>query len=172
MRHTGAQPSSLRPMVGDTKTSMVRADHIGWLLCDGRELSQTEYRALFAVLGTEFGTAAAGKFKLPDSRGRVMGLINQDNENTTARTDLSGWTDGDVSGEQTHTLTIGEMPRHTHGPTPAVGDADGTGVTGLTTLTEAPVTVMTNINVAKEQTTASIGLSTSYVTDSTPLFTK
>ena len=116
LRHSGAQPATARPMVGDTKTSMVRSDHIGWLLCDGRELSQAEYRALYSVLGDDFGPAvAAGYFKLPDSRGHVMGLINQPNEYTaTPRTDVSGWRDGDVSGEQTHTLILNEIPAHNH----------------------------------------------------------
>jgi microcystin-dependent protein len=133
LRHSGFQSATQRPMVGDTKTSMVRADHIGWLLCDGRELSQSEYRSLYAVLGDDFGPAvASGYFKLPDARGHVMGLINQPNEYTaTPRTDVSGWTDGDVSGEETHTLIIAEMPAHRHGPTDVSGNTDGTGLTGV-----------------------------------------
>lgn len=51
LRRNAFQPSTARPMVGDTKTSMVRNDHIGWLVCDGRSLSVTEYRALFNVRG-------------------------------------------------------------------------------------------------------------------------
>lgn len=107
--------ASNRPSVGDTKTSMVRADHIGWLLCDGRALPRTEYKALYAVLGTDFSATDDGEtFNLPDARGRVAGFINVDNENTPANGDLTEWTDGDVSGEETHVLTIAELPAHNH----------------------------------------------------------
>lgn len=44
----------------------------------------------------------------------LQDFINVDNENTTANGDLTGWTDGDVSGEETHVLTIAELPAHNH----------------------------------------------------------
>lgn len=44
----------------------------GWLLCDGSEKMTSQYPGLSALLGTRFGTASAGKFKLPDLRGRVI----------------------------------------------------------------------------------------------------
>jgi microcystin-dependent protein len=95
-------------MVGDTKTSMVRVDHIGWLVCDGRSLTRDGYRALFNVIGTEFGEGdvSGSTFNLPNAQGRVMGLIG-----TSVGND---WVDGDVSGEETHTLTIAEIPAHNH----------------------------------------------------------
>lgn len=42
-----------------------------WKLCDGSELSQAGYPTLYALLGTTWGTAAAGNFKLPDLRKRM-----------------------------------------------------------------------------------------------------
>jgi microcystin-dependent protein len=117
LRRSGYRSAVERPAVGDTKTSMVRVDHLGWLVCDGRSLLRSDYRNLFAVIGTEFGSDDSTHFNLPDARGRVVGLINQDNENVIARTDLSGWDDGDISGEEMHTLTIDEMPLHSHDPT-------------------------------------------------------
>jgi microcystin-dependent protein len=95
-------------MVGDTKTSMVRVDHLGWLVCDGRQLLQTDYRSLYAVIGDDFGDASAGYFRLPDAQGRVVGLIGQSDVSSAV------WTDGDVSGEYEHTLTIAEIPAHNH----------------------------------------------------------
>lgn len=93
-------------MVGDTKNSMVRVDHLGWLRCDGRSLLRSEYRALFAVLGTSFGSVDATHFNLPDAEGRVVGMIGR----STGKT----WVDGDLSGEETHTLVIAEIPAHNH----------------------------------------------------------
>jgi microcystin-dependent protein len=144
LRHSGFQSATQRPMVGDTKTSMVRADHLGWMLCDGRALSTAEYRTLFAVLEYSFGGSGA-TFNLPDARGHVMGLINQPNEYTvTPNPDVSGWADGDVSGYQTHTLTIAEMPAHNHdisgGYLNVSGDVDPSG-NGRTSLELTGITL-------------------------------
>ena len=109
LRHSGYRSASERAAVGDTKTSMVRVDHLGWLVCDGRSLLRSEYRNLFAVIGTEFGSDDSIHFNLPDARGRVVGLIG-------VAVDVSSheWFDGDVSGEYQHTLTISEIPAHNH----------------------------------------------------------
>lgn len=44
----------------------------GWLLCDGSIQNTSQYPGLAAVLGNKFGTPGAGKFRLPDLRGRVI----------------------------------------------------------------------------------------------------
>jgi microcystin-dependent protein len=125
MRRTGHRSAVERPMVGDTKTSMVRDDHLGWLRCDGRQLLKTEYTLLYAVLGDDFGDASAGYFRLPDAMGRVVGLIGQADPSSTV------WVDGSVSGEETHTLTIAEMPTHRHGTVDETDGDDGDGLTGV-----------------------------------------
>lgn len=44
----------------------------GWLLCTGQDVYKDAYPALFAVLGTKYGTPADTlKFRLPDLQGRV-----------------------------------------------------------------------------------------------------
>ena len=40
-----------------------------YLYCVGTSVSRTAYSALFAVIGTKFGTASASTFNLPDFRG-------------------------------------------------------------------------------------------------------
>ena len=62
----------------------------GWLLCDGSQVSQSTYSALYAIIGAnKFGTDTGGNFFLPDLRGRVpVGL------GTNADVDVIGDNDG------------------------------------------------------------------------------
>jgi microcystin-dependent protein len=92
---------------GDLKYSVQSSDHNGWLKCDGRSVSRTLYAKLFEVIGTSFGSNDSETFKLPDCRGRVLGTIGT-GSGLTARSL------GAVVGTETHTLTVGEMPTHTH----------------------------------------------------------
>ena len=93
--------------VGDVKMSVYNTDFYGWLKCDGRSLSRTTYAALFAVIGTSFGSVNGSSFNLPDCRGRVLGTVG-------AGSGLTNRSLGDSVGAETHTLTTGEMPSHSH----------------------------------------------------------
>jgi microcystin-dependent protein len=98
----------LRPNeVGDIKYSVHSDDHNNWLKCDGRSLSRTEYSHLFDIIGTSFGSDDALTFKIPDARGRVLGTVGS-GSGLTARTL------GQTAGSETHTLTVNELPAHTH----------------------------------------------------------
>lgn len=79
----------------------------GWLICDGSEISRTTYANLFAVIGTTYGSGDdSTTFNLPNLKGRIpVGLDNSDTSfNLLAKT----------GGEKEHTLTINEMPSHSH----------------------------------------------------------
>lgn len=103
-----------KPTVGDTKTALVNEDHMGWIKCDGRLLSPSEYQNLFKVIGYSFGRAGP-LFRLPDPAGRVMGMIGSANpSNTDVPQNLTARSMGGLSGEELHQLTIPEMPIHTH----------------------------------------------------------
>jgi microcystin-dependent protein len=74
----------------------------GWALCDGQLLPINQNQALFSLLGTTFGGDGRVNFALPDLRGRVPIHVG------------SGHTLGERGGEQAHTLSIAEIPTHTH----------------------------------------------------------
>lgn len=44
----------------------------GWLLCDGRELNQTDFDDLFNYIGTAWGSPSTTKFNIPDLRGMFL----------------------------------------------------------------------------------------------------
>lgn len=102
--------------VGEYKLSAKQGDFYGWMLCDGRSLSRSNYAPLFDVVGTRFGSDDELTFKLPDYRGRVLGQPGQG-------TGLTSRTMGDAVGAETHTLTASQMPAHSHIGTTQAGGA-------------------------------------------------
>jgi microcystin-dependent protein len=85
----------------------------GWAQCNGQLLPINQNQALFSLLGTTFGGNGQTTFALPDLRGRTP-IHVQDNVHTL----------GERGGEQAHTLSIAELPQHTHvaQATSATGD--------------------------------------------------
>jgi microcystin-dependent protein len=81
----------------------------GWLVCDGSALSQSNYAALYAAIGTNFGAnPPTGQFYIPDLRGRFVrgqdpnGTLDPDSANRTDMQDTNtvvGATVGSVQAD-------------------------------------------------------------------------
>ena len=74
----------------------------GWALCNGQLLPINQNQALFSLLGTTFGGNGQTNFALPDLRGRVP--MHEGN----------GHTLGEKAGSEAVTLSLSQIPTHTH----------------------------------------------------------
>ena len=74
----------------------------GWALCNGQLLPINQNQGLFSLLGTTFGGDGRVNFGLPDLRGRVPMHVG------------SSHTLGERGGAVSHTLSVSELPVHTH----------------------------------------------------------
>jgi microcystin-dependent protein len=79
----------------------------GYATCQGQLLAISQNTALFSILGTTYGGNGQTTFALPDLRGRAP--IGQGQG-----PGLSPRTLGELSGTETVTLQITQMPSHNH----------------------------------------------------------
>lgn len=85
----------------------------GWLAADGTAVSRTIYAALFAAIGTTYGTGDGNStFNLPDLRGIfVRGINSQTISGVTYSGGTIGTKRGDSVGPHTHS---GSVENHQH----------------------------------------------------------
>ena len=90
------------PFMGEIKIVSFNFAPKGWALCNGQLLPINQNQALFSLIGTTYGGDGRVNFALPDLRGRTPIHFG------------AGHTLGEKAGEQAHTLSISELPTHTH----------------------------------------------------------
>ena len=74
----------------------------GWAQCDGQILPINQNQALYSLLGTTYGGDGRTSFALPELRGRAC--MHKGDDHSL----------GEKAGEESHTLSISEIPNHTH----------------------------------------------------------
>jgi len=120
----------------------------GWALADGQLLPINQNQALFSLLGTTYGGDGRVNFGLPNLQGRVP--IHMGSAHTL----------GERGGEQGHTLSISEIPTHTHSAQASSTDGDGPAA-GATVLLGASPTKFwnpaTNLTSLVPGTIANVG---------------
>jgi len=91
-----------QPYVGEIRMFAGNFAPAGWMFCEGQLLPISENETLFQLLGTTYGGDGQSTFALPDLRGRIP--IHQGN----------GFILAETGGVETVTLTVNQIPAHTH----------------------------------------------------------
>src|SRR5438105_706655 len=106
-----------QPYVGEIRIFAVNFAPAGWMFCDGQLLPISENETLFNLIGTTYGGDGQSTFALPDLQSRVP--IHQGN----------GFTLAETGGVETVTLTVSQIPAHTHAliGTTSIATATGPG---------------------------------------------
>jgi microcystin-dependent protein len=90
------------PYVGEIRMFAGNFAPAGWMFCEGQLLPIAENDVLFNLIGTTYGGDGQSTFALPDLRGRLP--IHQG----------SGFTLAQNGGVEQVTLTLNQIPAHTH----------------------------------------------------------
>lgn len=107
-----------QPYVGEIRMFAGNFAPAGWMLCEGQLLPISENETLFNLIGTTYGGDGQSTFALPDLRGRIPIHIGD------------GFTLAETAGVETVTLTVNQIPAHSHpllasSSNAATGNANG-----------------------------------------------
>ncbi|KZL12670.1 Phage Tail Collar Domain protein [Pseudovibrio axinellae] len=95
------------PFVGEIRMFAGSFAPRSWAFCDGQLMAISQNDALFSLLGTIYGGDGRTTFALPDLRGRIP--IHQG-----SGPGLSSRSLGARGGSEKVTLTVNQIPSHTH----------------------------------------------------------
>jgi microcystin-dependent protein len=93
-----------QPYVGEIRMFAGNFAPAGWMFCEGQLLPISENETLFQLIGTTYGGDGQSTFALPDLRGRLP--LHQGN----------GFILAETGGAESITLTVNQLPAHTHTP--------------------------------------------------------
>ena len=91
-----------QPYVGEIRMFAGNFAPAGWMFCEGQLLPISENETLFQLIGTTYGGDGESTFALPDLRGRLP--LHQGN----------GFILAETGGAEEITLTVNQIPAHTH----------------------------------------------------------
>jgi microcystin-dependent protein len=95
-----------QPFVGEIRMFGGNFAPVGWAFCDGALLPIADNDVLFTLIGTTYGGDGQTTFALPDLRGRIpvhAGTLGG-----------SQFTLGESGGTEDVTLTVQQIPIHSH----------------------------------------------------------
>ena len=91
-----------QPYIGEIRMFAGNFAPAGWNFCDGSILPISENEALFQLIGTTYGGDGQSTFAVPDMRGRIPLHFG------------SNFVQGETGGAEDVTLTVNQIPAHTH----------------------------------------------------------
>jgi microcystin-dependent protein len=92
------------PYVGEIRMVGFNFAPAGWMLCQGQLLPISENEVLFNLIGTTYGGDGQETFALPNLQSRIP--VHQG----------GGFVLAEMAGVESVTLTVGQIPAHTHIP--------------------------------------------------------
>ena len=95
------------PILGEIRTFAFNFTPTGWAPCHGQLLPINQNQALFALIGTIYGGDGRTNFALPNLQGRVA--IGEGTASSGTLFEV-----GEPGGEESHDLTVSELPSHRH----------------------------------------------------------
>jgi microcystin-dependent protein len=135
------------PFLGELRLMSFNFPPKSWAYCAGQFLPINQNQALFSLLGTTYGGDGRVNFQLPDLRERIpMHMGN-------------GHDRGEKGGVATRTLTISEIPAHTHSLRASGTDGDSQLPSGhvLARTVNNIYAGVNNLTTLRPQTVASVG---------------
>ena len=91
-----------QPYVGEIRIFAGNFAPAGWMFCEGQLLPIADYQTLFQLIGTTYGGDGQSTFALPDLRGRIPLHFG------------NGFTLAETGGVESVTLTVQQIPAHSH----------------------------------------------------------
>lgn len=96
-----------QPYVGEIRMFAGNFAPVGWMFCEGQTLSIAENETLFQLIGTTYGGDGESTFNLPNLASRVPIHMGTGPDGTTYQI-------GEAAGTEAETLTVQQIPVHTH----------------------------------------------------------
>jgi microcystin-dependent protein len=97
----------MSPYIGEIRMFAGNFPPVGWMFCEGQLMPISENDALFVVLGTTYGGDGQETFALPNLQSRVPIHQGDGPDGTTYQI-------GEAAGTEQETLTIQQIPNHSH----------------------------------------------------------
>ena len=103
-----------QPYVGEIRMFAGNFAPAGWMFCEGQLLPISENETLFQLIGTTYGGDGEATFGLPDLRGRLPMHFG------------NGFILAETGGAETITLTVNQIPAHSHAALGSTNTGTGT----------------------------------------------